>query len=145
MTGADYWAEALTWERTPFDWQSAAKGIGCDCKGLVWGPARDLGLPEAAASWGAMSDYRQVGYAHTLRQGLRATLLRVQDWMLGDVLLLNQGGAAQHLAIYGGDDVLTAYVGAGRVKRVSTAGALRAWPLDSIWRFRSLHEAGEAV
>jgi cell wall-associated NlpC family hydrolase len=48
-------AEVEKWNRTPFHEQQATKGRGCDCKGLLWGVARDLGFPEAESFYATYS------------------------------------------------------------------------------------------
>ncbi len=138
-TGADVVAEALTWLRTPFAWQASLKGVGADCKGLVWGVARELGLPEAASLYAGMSDYGARVPIERLKAGLAATLTRVPSPALGDVLLMKVAGRAQHLAIFAGGDVVHTYsTGPRQVIATPSAVALRAWPLDSVWRFPSL-------
>jgi hypothetical protein len=34
------------------------KGVGCDCKGLVQGVARELGFPEAESFYATFASYR---------------------------------------------------------------------------------------
>ena len=41
-------AEALTWEGTPFHHQESVKGVGCDCKGLIYGIAKTFDLDKLA-------------------------------------------------------------------------------------------------
>jgi NlpC/P60 family putative phage cell wall peptidase len=43
-TRAELVAEALSWVGTPFVHQGAAKGVGCDCVGLIKGVAQSCGL-----------------------------------------------------------------------------------------------------
>ena len=45
--GALIAATAEQWIGTPFHWQAQVQGVGCDCKGLVAGVARDCGRAEA--------------------------------------------------------------------------------------------------
>jgi hypothetical protein len=54
-TAADFVAETRAWLGTPFHWQASRKGVGCDCKGLVWGVARALGMPEADSPFACRS------------------------------------------------------------------------------------------
>ena len=129
-------AEAREWLGTPFIWQASLKGVGCDCKGLVVGVARELGRPEAASLHARMADYSTNVPAHTLRAGLAANLDRVSEPEPGDVLLMRIAGKPQHLGIFAGDSVIHTYgKGPKRVIAHSTPVALRAFPLDSIWRF----------
>lgn len=141
-TGADIVAEAMTWLKTPFAWQASLKGVGADCKGLVWGVARELGLPEAGSLYAAMSDYGARVPVARLRMGLAATLQRVDPSLPGDVLLLTIAGRPQHLGIHAGACVIHTYsAGPRQVIATPMAVALRAWPLDSAWRFASVVEA----
>ena len=142
MTSADVVAEARSWIGTPFHWQASLKGVGCDCKGFVAGVARELGLPEASGLYANISDYGAVVPVHLLRQGLAATLTRATEMQPGDVLLMNAGGKPQHLGIFTGEAVLHCW-GRGEPRNRSvlphpTRVAMKAWPVDSIWRFGSL-------
>lgn len=143
VRAADVVAEARSWLGTPFHWQASVKGVGCDCKGLVAGVARQLGLPEAQGAYAAMASYGEAVPVPLLRRGLAETLDRVAEAEAGDVLLLQAGGKAQHLGIFTGDAVIHCW-GRGRkgllrcVIATPAATAFRAWPLDSAWRFRSV-------
>lgn len=147
ITGADVAAEAKSWEGTPCRWQGSVKGAGCDCKGLVVGVARTLGLPEAESLYAAMADYR-VGMVDVrlLKQGLSETLARVEDMQAGDVLLLFLAGVPQHLAILtdppqpgrGGKMVHSWGLAGRRVVEVPFTQGRRLRELDSVWRFPSV-------
>lgn len=146
VTAAQVVAEARAWLGTPFHWQASAKGVGCDCKGLVAGVARELGLPEARSLYAGISDYDEKVPLRLLRAGLAATLQPADEPRPGDVLLLKAGGKAQHLGIFTGDEVIHCWGRGERARRRCVlphpaAVAFRAWPLDSVWRFGSL--AGE--
>lgn len=139
MTRADLVAAARGWIGTPFRWQASLKGVGADCKGLVWGVARELGLPEAASVHAAVADYGAVVPVAALRRGLAETLARTPFAEPGDVLLLTIRGAPQHLAIHAGAALIHTYNGGPRQVIASPlAPALRLWPLHSAWRFPSL-------
>lgn len=139
MTGADIVTEAESWLGTPFHWQAGVKGAGCDCKGLIWGVARELGLPEAASPYAAMADYGTQVPTALLREGMASTFVRVDEAEPGDVLLLRWRGRAQHLGITTGRALIHTYSGGPRqVIATPLSVALRAWPLDSVWRWRSL-------
>jgi NlpC/P60 family putative phage cell wall peptidase len=143
-TAADVVAEARSWIGTPFHWQASLKGVGCDCKGLIVGVARELGLPEAASLYAAIADYGDVVPVPTLLRGLSETLVRVPEPAPGGIVLMLTGlpRRPQHLGIYTGDHVIHALQrGAQRSKAVTptpAASAFRAWPLHSAWRFASL-------
>lgn len=138
-TAEDLVTEAWAWVGTPFAWQASLKGVGCDCKGLVWGVARELGLSEAESFHARVADYGSRVPLALLKQGMAATFAPSPAPSLGDVLLMRVAGRAQHLAIHAGDRVIHTYSsGPRQVISTPLAVALRAWPLDSAWRFKSL-------
>jgi cell wall-associated NlpC family hydrolase len=134
-------AEAREWLGTPFVWGQSAKGVGCDCKGLVQGVARELGLPEADTFYATFSSYRPdkpVPVA-LLKEGMAAVFEQVAKPRPGDVLLLKTGGKAQHLGIYCGATIIHAQ-GRGTkewVKETRTEALTKLCPIDSIWRWRN--------
>jgi cell wall-associated NlpC family hydrolase len=130
---------ARGWLGTPFHWQASLKGVGCDCKGLVAGVARELGLPEADSLHARLADYGWRVPVDVLKAGLAATLQPVADPGPGDVLLFLMAGRPQHLGIHAGDVVIHTYNG-GPKQVIATRLALptRPWPLHSAWRFASL-------
>jgi cell wall-associated NlpC family hydrolase len=137
MIGERVWAEALTWRGTPFHWQASLKGVGCDCKGLIVGVARELLRPEAASLPAKISDYGSRVPVATLKAGLAQLFDRVTEPEPGDILLLTFSGKPQHLAIYGGKTVIHTYnSGPKQVIEQAHPVVARAWPIDSIWRWR---------
>lgn len=133
-------AEAREWVGTPFKWGQSQKGVGCDCKGLVQGIARELGLPEADTFCATYSSYRPdkaVPYA-MLKEGMGKVFEPASEPQPGDVLLLKVHGKAQHLAICCGETAIHAWAeGKERVKETRLELLLRVCPLDSVWRFRA--------
>lgn len=89
---------ALTWVGTPFRWQGRVKGVGCDCKGLIAGVAKEAGRPEADSIYALAGDYRRVDEKR-LMAGLESLFDRVTEVQADDILLIKVGGKAQHLAI----------------------------------------------
>lgn len=137
--GAAIVAEARAWIDTPFQGQQACKGAGCDCKGLIVGVARELGLPEAQSRWAQIADYRQADSA-LLIEGLAATMDPVADRTPirpGDLLLILLQGKPQHLAIYSGQNKMihTLWSGPARVRETPMCG-LHWDAVHSIWRWR---------
>lgn len=146
-------AEAREWLGTKFVWQASQKGVGCDCKGLLWGVARELGFPEAESLYARVADYsptRPVPSA-LLKEGLAAIfdpVASIDDVQLGDVLLLSIRGKPAHLAIVSdqraaGPDfpvlwrAIHAQIGTKDwVKETVLRSLLRMFPLDSVWRWR---------
>lgn len=89
---------ALTWVGTPFRWQGRVKGVGCDCKGLVAGVAKEAGRPEADSVYALARDYRH-NIGPRLQEGLDSLFDRTEAAQEGDVLLILLGGKPEHLAI----------------------------------------------
>lgn len=135
-------AEAREWIRTPFVWGQAQKGKGCDCKGLVWGVARELGFPEAETFYATFSGYRvdRPVPCDLLKEGMAAIFDRVDEIAPGDVLLLKAHGRPQHLAIaLGSESAVHAQIAPKDwVKEASLRALLKICPLDSVWRWRSV-------
>lgn len=133
-------AEAKEWRGTPFRWQASQKGVGCDCKGLLWGVARELGFPEAESLYAKVSDYsptRPVPSA-LLKEGFASIFDRVSEPQIGDVLLLKVGGRASHIAIVSDEGrAIHAQIGPKDwVKETRLEALTRMFPVDSIWRWR---------
>lgn len=133
-------AEAREWAGTKFVWQASQKGVGCDCKGLVWGVARELGFPEAASLYASIADYspKRPVDGKLLREGMASLFDPVTEMEAGDILLLKIAGKPAHLAIYvGGGRVVHAQIGPKDwVKETRAEALLKMFPLDSIWRWR---------
>lgn len=131
-------AEALSWVGTPHVWQQARKGRGCDCKGLIAGVARELGMREASSIYAGMHQYRNVDCA-LLREGMDSLFDRADEMLPGDVLILKMNRRPQHLAIVGDGEIIHSYArGPNSVTRTHMGPALRLWPLDSIWKWRGV-------
>ena len=133
-------AEAKEWIGTPFHWQASQKGVGCDCKGLLWGVARELGFPEAESLYAKVSDYsptRPVPSA-LLKEGFAAIFDKVTEPKVGDVLLLKVAGRASHIAIVSEEGrAIHAQIGPKDwVKETRLEALTRMFPVDSIWRWR---------
>ena len=136
-------AAAEAWIGTPFHAQASVRGVGCDCKGLVAGVARDLGRPEAGSWAAAMADY-DIGQVPVvqLRMGLEELFDKVEGVpMPGDVLLLRVGVRLQHLAIHAGEgpqgpEMIHCWSrGSQRVVRCPIGSY---WQVQSAWRWRQL-------
>lgn len=146
--------EAREWVRTPFRWQDSVKGIegGCDCKGLVWGVARERGFPEAQSLYAQMTAYslRRPVPCPLLFEGMCSVFDRIpfvrgqqvpEEIQAGDVLLVRMKGRPQHLAIVTepGPNGLAVHAQIGPkdwVKETRLDVLLRAYPLHSIFRWR---------
>lgn len=132
-------AEARSWLGTPFHWQASVKGKGADCKGLVWGVARELGRPEAATFHAQLANYEHAVDVRLLKAGLAATFDKRTDPLPGDVLLLLHGGKPQHLGIYTGDGFIHATHRCQRPGvRFTRATRDFASIIDSVWTWRGI-------
>lgn len=136
-------AEAREWLGTKFVWQASQKQVGCDCKGLLWGVARELGFPEAESLYAKVADYspkRPVPSA-LLKEGFASIFDLVETPQLGDVLLVRLGGKASHIGIISAEGrVIHAQIGPKDwVKETRLEALLKKFPLDSIWRWRDGH------
>lgn len=132
-------AEAREWIGTKFHPQASVKGHGCDCKGLVWGVARELGLPEADSFYANIANYdlKKAIDWRLLKKGMAEVFDRVDEPMAGDVLLLEVHGKPGHLAICTGDRAIHAQIAPNdRVKETTMRALLKMCPLDSVWRWR---------
>jgi cell wall-associated NlpC family hydrolase len=137
-TGSDVVLAARSWLGVPFQWQQSNR-FGCDCKGLIVGVARELGLPEAASLYAAIADYGRAVPVPLLLRGLAATFTRANEPRPGDVLLMTMGGSPCHLGFHAGDRVIHTYNnGPRRVITSRLAAIANVWPIHSAWRFPSL-------
>lgn len=133
--------ETREWIGTPFIWGQSVKGVGCDCKGLVQGVARELGLAEAECFYAQFSSYRPERPVPSalLIEGMGEVFDKVDEPIPGDVLLLKVRGTAAHLAILTAPDMAVHAHGAGqqeRVKETRLPVLLKMFPLHSAWRWR---------
>lgn len=132
-------AEAKRWIGTPFHWQAAKRGVGCDCKGLVVGVGKAVGLPEADDLACSIHDYGMVVDEALLRATLERLLRRVETPRPGDVMLMPVGSPlkAQHLGLFIGDGRMVHCYQAGPECVISVPIG-RSRPIDSYWTWPSL-------
>jgi cell wall-associated NlpC family hydrolase len=133
--------EAREWVGTPFAWGQSVKGVGCDCKGLVQGVARELGRKEAESFYATFSSYRPERPIPSalLVEGMAKVFKRVAEPKAGDVLLLKVHGAPAHLAIVLDNGRAVHAHGSGpreAVKETRLEVLLKIFPLHSAWRWR---------
>lgn len=140
MIGEQIAAEAENWIGVPFKWQGRVKA-GCDCKGLIAGVAAACGRPEAKSIEAFAGDYGANVDSSRLKSGLARLFDEVTELQAGDVLLLNVGGKAQHLAIYAPKGPS----GGIRVIEAMVRGPMQVRPyrrskneIDSVWRWRDV-------
>lgn len=90
---------ARQWLGTPFKWEASVKGVGCDCRGLLTGIARDCGRAEANEIEALVVGYsRKIDEAELLA-GLDRLFDRVSEMEPGDIIAFRIRGKVQHLAI----------------------------------------------
>lgn len=116
MIRGDVLRAARSWLGTPYRHQASAKGVGCDCLGLIRGVWRDcIGdepevLPAYSPNWA--EDTGEDRLIEAARRHL--TEIVVSEVRPGDVLVFRMalGAPAKHCAILSGDDrILHAYWG----------------------------------
>lgn len=110
-------AEARSWLGTPWRHQAAAKGVGCDCVGLIRGVAEPFIGPvpialDYSARWHL---YRAEPLMHRLFAE-RCAEIEADDALPGDVLSFGVGkGPAHHCAYVSPVGLIHCYREAGRV------------------------------
>lgn len=100
-------------------------------------------MPEGDSLHARIADYPRMVPVNLLKQGLAATFRSVTEPAPGDVVLMRLGGLPQHLGVFTGPGVVHAYGRGPRhllqcVVETPLSAAFRAWPLDSVWRWRSV-------
>jgi NlpC/P60 family putative phage cell wall peptidase len=94
---------ARGWLGTPYRHQASAKGVGCDCLGLVRGVWRELYGAEPEAMPAYRPDWAETGARETLLEAARRHLIEIAlgDERPGDVLLFRMAADAvvKHAAI----------------------------------------------
>lgn len=103
ITRAAIITEALTWEGTPYHDQSALKGVGADCVGILIGVAKVVGsVPEA---WEPPTYAPEWHFYHT-EERLRDTVeqlgghaIPLNERQPGDILLFHYGFSSGHCGI----------------------------------------------
>jgi cell wall-associated NlpC family hydrolase len=146
VTRAQILAEAESWRKTPFRWQASVKGRGCDCRGFIFGVARELGLPEAKVGAVGVANYNKSFKAAQMLDGLERAMWRTEDPQPGDVIAMLLGAgekAPRHLGILLEDGRMLHCYGKGPpVARCVISAPLNAhWPTHSFWTWPSLGEA----
>jgi NlpC/P60 family putative phage cell wall peptidase len=105
MTGAAIVAAARGWIDTPYVHQSATKGAGCDCLGLIRGIWRELhgaepeAVPAYSMDWSEPQGEERLWTAAARHMSSKARLVAHP----GDVILfrMRDGGVAKHLGVQG--------------------------------------------
>lgn len=135
-------ADALSeWEGTPFHEHARLKGVGTDCKGMLWGACDELDFPEAKSEYATTLDYhltqRNGVPSARLKEGFAALFDPVSgDWKRGDILLCKWGGQAAHIAVFDGEERAWSALPASGVRRRKISVLFHHYPLDSVWRLR---------
>lgn len=92
--------EVERWAKTPFVPKQATRGRGVDCRGLLYGIARDLGFPEAESVYALDIgyDFRRLP-GKRLVEGFDSIFERTNQIAPGRPLLLKWQGQPGHIAI----------------------------------------------
>ena len=100
-------AIARSWIGTPYHHQASAKGVGCDCLGLVRGIFREIYGREPETPPPYTRDWAEMRGEETLRDAARRHLHEIpaEQFGAGDMLLFRlRNGPAKHAAIACGRD-----------------------------------------
>jgi NlpC/P60 family putative phage cell wall peptidase len=114
-------AEARDWIGTPYRHQASAKGVGCDCLGLVRGVWRALYGSEPESTPAYTPDWAEREGVETLRDAARRHLreISIEAAAPGDVLLFRMDARSpmKHAAILDEEDrLIHAYWGRAVVR-----------------------------
>jgi hypothetical protein len=136
-------AELPNWEGTPFHPHCNRKGVGVDCKGLLWGVAELLGFPEAHSEYATDLNYalhKPKGVpSEKLREGFGKLFdpVELRDRRPGDIFLCKWGPQPGHIAILGFNDRAWNALPQSCVRSRSLPVLFYRFPLDSVWRWRA--------
>ncbi|MEM7695002.1 MAG: NlpC/P60 family protein [Pseudomonadota bacterium] len=130
MRRAEIAAAARAWVGTPYHHQASARGVGCDCLGLLRGVWRGLlgAEPERAPAYSP--DWAEAHGRETLLEAAGRHFVRTKTVRAGSVLVFRwrAGSPAKHVGIAVSDQAFVhAYDGAGK----AVEGAL-----SPVWRKR---------
>ena len=122
--------EALSWVGTPYVHAASAKGLGCDCLGLIRGVWRGLGMeePETPPRYGP--DWAEAAGRETLLDACARHMGPARGEIRpGQVLLfrMREAGPAKHLGLT---------VGEGRFVHAYQGHGVIVSPLSSPWQRR---------
>ncbi len=127
MTRVQIVAAARAWVGTPFQHQATLKGVGCDCRGLVVGVAREAGYPVEIAT-----NYSRYPTGQYLMDVCDAYMTRIDRDALrpGDVVAMTFESDPQHVAIVGD------YPGGLSLIHSLARSGVVEHRLDSVWAGR---------
>lgn len=106
MTENKFVSEARAWIGTPYRHQASAKGVGCDCLGLIRGVWRNTVGPEPEITPAYTPDWTEVSGDETLFRAASRHFnpVEIDLGAAGDVLLFRMKDrfVAKHLGILSG-------------------------------------------
>lgn len=137
ITHDDIAAEAMSWRGTPFKWQASLKLVGCDCKGLIVGVGRELGLSQAMSKWALINNYTKVD--RRLMEGIEDQFEPVprETMRPGHLLVHLIKRRPMHLSIVGDGRMIHSYTDMV-VAATNLQEGLKLWPLHSVWAWRGV-------
>ncbi|MXU66324.1 C40 family peptidase [Oceanomicrobium pacificus] len=143
--GARVVAAARDWIGTPYRHQSACKGAGTDCLGLVIGLWRELVGPLPVSVPAYTPDWDEVARRDRLRSAAERYLQRADGAVVrpGDVLLfaMRDGAVAKHLGIAAARDRVATLIHAHEPRGVVEVPLGPAWVRRVVARYRLPLEA----
>jgi NlpC/P60 family putative phage cell wall peptidase len=106
MTNPEIIRAARSWIGTPYHHQASAKGIGCDCLGLVRGVWREVYGSDPETPPAYSPDWAEAQGRETMLEAARRHMTQVakDEACPGDMLVfrLRKGAIAKHAAIISG-------------------------------------------
>jgi NlpC/P60 family putative phage cell wall peptidase len=136
MKPEDYIAAARRWINTPFRHQGCRRQAAADCLGLVYGAARDIGIPLEA-----LPAYAPQPAAEALERGLQEcpALEQTRTPGPGDILVFRFARDLQHVGILTGANIIHAYQPLGKCVEHRFCSKWKARQLMA-FRIKALHE-----
>lgn len=141
-------AAARLWLGTPYHHQANARGVACDCVGLIRGVWHDLGYAPAAPMPAYSRDWGDATRNEGVITAARGYLIErpANELEPGDVIVLRwrAAGLAKHAGIYAGDTFIHAFEPHGVVEVSLDAFVRRRIVAAFAWPARRV-SAGEAA
>ncbi len=134
-------AAARAWIGTPYHHQASARGLGCDCLGLLRGVWREVVGPEPETPHAYSWDWAEATGEETLRDAAARHLgaVALDAWQPGDVLVfrMSRSGPAKHCGIAtSGVSGLGGSAAGGHMVHAWSGHAVAEVPLGVYWTRR---------
>lgn len=125
QTRAEIVAAARGWIGTPYRPQSALRGAGCDCLGLVRGVWREVYGDEPEAPPPYSPDWGEAGVVEHILEAAQRNMkpIALVDALAGDVIVfrMREGRIAKHMAILSSEATMIHAQSNDRVREIAYA------------------------